>query len=52
MSRILGEPEMKKRLSDLGAEAIPMAPEVLARFVSAEKAKWAKIVKDHDVKVE
>ena len=52
LSRILGEPEMKKRLSDLGAEAIPMAPEALARFVSTEKAKWAKIVKDHDVKVE
>ncbi len=50
--KILGDPEMKKRISDLGAEVTPSTPEGLGRFVVEQKAKWAKIVKDHNVKVD
>lgn len=50
--KILGDAEMKKRISDLGAEVTPSTPEDLGRFVVEQKAKWAKIVKDHNVKVD
>jgi tripartite-type tricarboxylate transporter receptor subunit TctC len=50
--KILGDADMRKRISDLGAEVTPSTPEGLGRFVVEQKARWAKIVKDHNVKVD
>jgi tripartite-type tricarboxylate transporter receptor subunit TctC len=50
--RFVNSPEMKKRLADQGAQVIASTPEELARFVSEEKAKYAKFVKDHNIKAE
>ena len=37
--------DVKERLATLGAEPLPMSPEDFTRFVQAEIAKWAKVVK-------
>ncbi len=50
--RFVNSPEMKKRLADQGAQVIASTPDELARFVSEEKAKYAKFVKDHNIKAE
>jgi tripartite-type tricarboxylate transporter receptor subunit TctC len=37
--------EMQERLTDQGAQPMPMTPDQLAAFIKSETAKWAKIVK-------
>ena len=44
--------EMRENLGKQGAEVRPMAPEEFAAFIRNEKARWAKVVKEADVKVE
>ncbi|MES2280570.1 MAG: tripartite tricarboxylate transporter substrate binding protein [Pseudomonadota bacterium] len=50
--RFVNSPEMKKRLADQGAVVIASTPEELAKFVAEEKVKFAKFVKDHNIKAE
>jgi tripartite-type tricarboxylate transporter receptor subunit TctC len=45
MVNALAGNDIKDRLATLGAEPMPMSPEDFARFVQAEIAKWAKVVK-------
>ena len=51
-SRFLNTPEMKKRFAEQGGEVATGTPEELTRFVAEEKAKFAKLVKEHNVKVD
>ncbi|HEY2534615.1 MAG TPA: tripartite tricarboxylate transporter substrate binding protein [Xanthobacteraceae bacterium] len=41
----LADPQIKARLDDLGGEPMPMTPVEFGRFIAAETAKWAKVVK-------
>jgi len=43
---LLALADVKERLAGLGAEPAPMSPEEFGRYVQAEIAKWAKVVKD------
>ncbi|MPZ45239.1 MAG: tripartite tricarboxylate transporter substrate binding protein [Betaproteobacteria bacterium] len=47
--RILDLPDMRERLLGLGAQPAGSTPEELARFVKAEVAKWAKVIRDANV---
>jgi tripartite-type tricarboxylate transporter receptor subunit TctC len=49
---ILGLPDMKERLSSLGAEAMPMSADDFGRFVKEDIAKWAAVVKASGAKVD
>jgi tripartite-type tricarboxylate transporter receptor subunit TctC len=40
----LAEPEVLKKLSDVGAVAAPLAGDEFARFISNEQSKWRQIV--------
>jgi tripartite-type tricarboxylate transporter receptor subunit TctC len=51
-TRFLSSPDIKKRFAEQGAEVVAGRPEELARFVAEEKAKFERIVKEHDIKVE
>ena len=51
-SRFLNTPEMKKRFAEQGGEVATGTPEELTRFVAEEKAKFARLVKEHNVKVD
>ena len=48
----LANPEMKKRLSEIGTEPMPMPPAEFGKFIVAETDKWGKVVKFAGVKVE
>jgi len=44
--RALATPEMKDRLDKAGAEVREMSPAQFGAFIVAEKARWAKVVKE------
>ena len=52
IGRILATPEMRDKLGNQGADVRTNSPEEFAAFIRAEKDRWAKVVKDANVKVE
>jgi tripartite-type tricarboxylate transporter receptor subunit TctC len=48
----LHAPKVKQILVSAGADAAGDGPDALARFLQSEMAKWAKVVKAADIKVE
>jgi tripartite-type tricarboxylate transporter receptor subunit TctC len=52
ISRSLALPEMKENLAKQGAEVRTNTPEQFSAFIRDEKSRWAKVVKDANVKVE
>jgi len=46
LAAVLAQPEMRKRLATAGFQPHPMSADEFATFVRAERAKWAKVVKD------
>ena len=52
IGRILAMPEMRDKLGNQGADVRTNSPEEFAVFIRAEKDRWAKVVKDANVKVE
>ena len=50
--RILGLPDIRERLKQLGSEGVGNSPDEFARFVRAESAKYAKAIRDAGVRVE
>jgi tripartite-type tricarboxylate transporter receptor subunit TctC len=49
---VLNQPDVKRIWAEQGADAGGMPPEEMARLVSSEIAKWAKVVKDAGAKVD
>ena len=49
---VLAEPEMKRRLVELGGEPLIGTPEAFGAMISAETEKWEKVVKFSGAKVE
>jgi tripartite-type tricarboxylate transporter receptor subunit TctC len=45
INEILAEPEMKKRLIELGGEPLISTPEAFGAMIAAETEKWDKVVK-------
>jgi tripartite-type tricarboxylate transporter receptor subunit TctC len=52
VEKIIANPEVKAKMEGLGLEHAPNTPAQFADFGRAEIAKWAKIVKDGNVKPE
>jgi len=52
VQKIMRSPEIQKRLETEGAKFIPMSPEQFAAFQKAELSKWAKTIKDANIKVD
>jgi tripartite-type tricarboxylate transporter receptor subunit TctC len=52
VQKIMRSPEIQKRLETEGAKFIPMTPEQFAAFQKAELTKWAKTIKDANIKVD
>ena len=50
--RILGLPDVKERMLALGAEPNPMTPEAFDAHVRAEIAKFSKIVREANIRVD
>jgi tripartite-type tricarboxylate transporter receptor subunit TctC len=52
VQRIMRSPEIQKRLETEGAKFIPMSPEQFAAFQKSELTKWAKTIKDANIKMD
>jgi tripartite-type tricarboxylate transporter receptor subunit TctC len=50
--KIMLSAEIQKRLETEGAKFIPMTPEQFGAFQRAELTKWAKTIKDANIKVD
>jgi tripartite-type tricarboxylate transporter receptor subunit TctC len=48
----LADPTVKTRLADLGSAAFPASPADLAKFISAETEKWAKVIRFAGIKAQ
>jgi tripartite-type tricarboxylate transporter receptor subunit TctC len=49
--KVLQDPDLKKKFADLGVEAVSGTPEQLGAFVKAEMAKYAKLIKEANIKI-
>ena len=47
----LADPAIKARFADLAAEPMPMTPAAFGEFIANETAKWNKVLKVANVKV-
>ena len=52
IEKIMRSPEIQKRLETEGAKFVPMTPEQFATFQKAEITKWAKTIKDANIKMD
>ena len=52
MNKVLALPDVQERLDTYGAEDGGGSMEKFAQFIRRETAKWAKVVKDGNIKVD
>ena len=52
IQKALSSPEMQARLRSEGAIAMPSSPEVFAKLISTELARWAPVVKAGNIKLD
>ena len=52
IARVLAMPDVKARLHDAGAEPAPSSAETFGRFLSAELAKWGRVVKAGNIQAD
>ncbi|HTP60487.1 MAG TPA: tripartite tricarboxylate transporter substrate binding protein [Burkholderiales bacterium] len=50
--KVLAMPDVRERLTGLGLEVVGSSPEQFDAFVRSEIAKWAKVIKDNDIKAD
>lgn len=49
LHRVLGQPEMQKRLADLGGAAAPVTPEAMRARVASEINHWQRLVESRGI---
>jgi len=49
---VLGMPEVRKQLEDVGLDPAPSTPEAFRAYIKAEHAKWGKLVREAGIKGE
>jgi tripartite-type tricarboxylate transporter receptor subunit TctC len=52
VAKALAQADVKERLAKMGFEGVGDTPQHFAAFVQGEIAKWAKVVKDANIKIE
>ncbi len=52
VQRIVARPDVAKRLQELGSESSDMSRQQMAEWMQTETVRWAKVVKDNNVKAE
>jgi len=50
--QVLSQPEIRARLNEFGGEVIGSTPADLESFRRAEIAKWQKLAKDHNLRLD
>jgi Tripartite tricarboxylate transporter family receptor len=52
VAKVLQQPDVRAKLVDMGADVIASSPAEFAAFLKAESAKWARVIKDADIRAE
>jgi tripartite-type tricarboxylate transporter receptor subunit TctC len=52
VAKVLRLPEVRERLTALGAEPVGSAPDDFAKFVRAEHARWSKVIREKGIRSE
>ena len=52
MIKILNQPDIRERILFDGSEPVGSTPEQFGKYLHADLAKWAKVVKDSGAKME
>jgi tripartite-type tricarboxylate transporter receptor subunit TctC len=52
VNEVLAEPAIKARLTDLGGDPLIGPPEAFGKMIEDETAKWEKVVKNANLKVD
>jgi tripartite-type tricarboxylate transporter receptor subunit TctC len=52
MAKALKDPDLVRRLGDLGMEITALPPAEFTRFISSEIAKWTKVARDNNITAE
>jgi tripartite-type tricarboxylate transporter receptor subunit TctC len=52
ISKLLAQPDIKQRLHQVGAEAMPSTPDQFAKTLRIEINKWAKVVKAGNIQAD
>jgi tripartite-type tricarboxylate transporter receptor subunit TctC len=52
INQALADPKLKARLAELGATPFASSPAAFAKFVADDTAKWAKVIKAANIKIE
>jgi tripartite-type tricarboxylate transporter receptor subunit TctC len=50
--RILKQPDVAEKLSSLGADIVGSSPEEFDRYLRAEIAKWGKVARDNNIRLD
>jgi tripartite-type tricarboxylate transporter receptor subunit TctC len=50
--KVMKDADLKERFAQLGVEAVSSTPEEFAAFMKSEAVKYAKLIKDADIKVD
>jgi tripartite-type tricarboxylate transporter receptor subunit TctC len=51
-NKVLADPEIRKRMTDVGADPTGNTPDQFARFIRDDQAKWAKLMREAGIKPE
>ena len=52
LAATLANPEVKRRLSELGITQVAMTPDALQRFIADDRDTWANVVKDNGMQLQ
>ena len=50
LSKVLQQPAVRDKLTQQGMDIVGGGPDVLAKFISGEVDRWAKVVRDNNIK--
>jgi tripartite-type tricarboxylate transporter receptor subunit TctC len=52
LTKVLMRQDVKDRFAEFGAEAVSSTPERFANFMAAESARWGKLIKEANIRIE
>ena len=52
IGRILKQPDVRERFTSEGMETAHNTPEEFSRYLAQDIAKWSKVVKDGNIKID
>jgi len=52
VQRIAATPEVQKRLTELGSDAVPLSPKEVQQWMIDQTAFWGKVIKENNIKLQ